>query len=73
MVNLTGKIKKIDRHRRTVVIEAKMFGRSVEFKLGLEITAVSSQLIGESQGREETGRLRASLPDQQQAQVGLSV
>lgn len=41
MVNFTGKIKKIDRHKRTAVIEAEIFGRSVEFKLGFEIIAVS--------------------------------
>lgn len=41
MVNLTGKIKKIDRHKRTAVIETEMLGRPTEIKLSLEIIAVS--------------------------------
>jgi transcription termination/antitermination protein NusG len=39
MVNLAGKIKKIDRHKRTAIVETEMLGRPVELKLGLEVIA----------------------------------
>lgn len=37
MVNFAGKIKKIDRHKRMALLEAEMFGRPIEFKLGFEV------------------------------------
>ncbi len=37
MKGLEGKIRKIDRHKRTAVLEAGMFGRQVDVKVGLEI------------------------------------
>jgi len=39
MVDLAGKIKKIDRHKRTAIVETEMLGRPVELKLGLEVIA----------------------------------
>lgn len=39
MVDLAGKIKKIDRHKRTAIVETEMLGRPVELKFGLEVIA----------------------------------
>ncbi len=38
MVNMEGRIKRIDRHRRIAVIEVKFMGRMTDITVGLEIT-----------------------------------
>lgn len=37
--NYTGRIKRIDRHKRVAIIETEMFGRTMDVKVGLEIIA----------------------------------
>ena len=37
MKGMEGKIKKLDRHKRTAVLEVGMFGRWVDVKVGVEI------------------------------------
>lgn len=37
LMNMEGKIKKIDRHKRIAILEIRMFGRYVDIKMGLEI------------------------------------
>lgn len=37
LLGMEGMIKKIDRHKRMAYLEVKMFGRTVEMKVGLEI------------------------------------
>lgn len=37
--NYTGCIKKIDRHKCIAIIEAEMFGRTMELKVGLEVVS----------------------------------
>ncbi len=39
MINFKGKIKKIDRHKRTAYIEIEMFGRKTVAVIGLEVIA----------------------------------
>ncbi len=38
MKGLEGLVKRIDRHKRTAVLEVEMFGRKVEMRMGLEVT-----------------------------------
>lgn len=37
MKGMEGMVKKIDRHKRTALLEVEMFGRKVDMKLGLEV------------------------------------
>jgi transcriptional antiterminator NusG len=39
MINFKGKIKKIDRHKRTAYIEIEMFGRKTVVVIGMEVIA----------------------------------
>ena len=43
LVGMEGLIKFIDRHKRMAVLEAELFGRKVEMKMGLEV--VGSQCV----------------------------
>ncbi len=37
MKGLCGKVKKIDRHKRSAVVEVQMFGRMMDVKMGVEV------------------------------------
>lgn len=44
MEGMEAMVKRIDRHKRTAVLEVKMFGRLVEQKMGLEIVKAFSNV-----------------------------
>ena len=46
LVGLEGLIKFIDRHKRIAFLEAEMFGRKVEMKMGLEVVGTDKSIEG---------------------------